>query len=128
MLANKTPLTELLRTIPIEQRLVFEPDKFHSTNWPIGAMCHEAADRIKELEAQGAVDRATCRWCGTIHARKMNILCPLTIAEAKLAAVKEQALYFCAEFENDWKEGRVSIDTRNAQIALAKTLAIGEQE
>ena len=57
MLANKTPLTELLRTIPIEQRLVFEPDKFHSTNWPIGAMCHEAADRIRELEA--AIREAT---------------------------------------------------------------------
>ena len=49
----------------------------------------ELKDRIRKLEWQGAVDRSTCTWCGTIHARRMNTLCPLTIAEAKLAAIEK---------------------------------------
>jgi hypothetical protein len=47
--AAQTPLLELLRAVPIDARLsVVTRDSEHMI--PVGLHCHEAADRIEELE------------------------------------------------------------------------------
>ena len=49
MNAYETPLAELLKTVPKDARFV-EEEEFSSTYHPVGRLCHEAADRIAELE------------------------------------------------------------------------------
>ena len=41
-------------------------------------------DKIAELEAR----LEDCKWCGASHERGENTLCPLTIAETKLDAMR----------------------------------------
>jgi hypothetical protein len=54
--ANKTPLTDLLRDVPIDHRTSWESQWADDgtptghTMSPIGKLCHEAAERIAELE------------------------------------------------------------------------------
>jgi hypothetical protein len=48
----ETPLVELLKTVPKDARFVEEEEEFSSTYHPVGRLCHEAADRIAELEAK----------------------------------------------------------------------------
>lgn len=49
----EVPLTERLEAIPHTARIVIE-ENHSSQNIPIGAMCHEASKRIKELAEQKA--------------------------------------------------------------------------
>ena len=50
----QVPLVELLARVPTNSRLIVEDKRptFGSHHIPVGRLCHEAIERIKELEAQ----------------------------------------------------------------------------
>ena len=52
--ACKTPVNELLRTVPLDKRLEWGCDDGSWHNWPIGGLAHEAADEIESLTANEA--------------------------------------------------------------------------
>jgi hypothetical protein len=45
----QVPLVELLKSVPNDARFVLE-EEFSSAYYPVGTLCHQAADRIAELE------------------------------------------------------------------------------
>lgn len=45
----QVPLVELLKSVPNDARFVQE-EEFSSAYHPVGTLCHQAADRITELE------------------------------------------------------------------------------
>jgi hypothetical protein len=45
----QVPLVELLKSVPNDARFVQE-EEFSSAYYPVGTLCHQAADRIAELE------------------------------------------------------------------------------
>ena len=45
----QVPLVEQLKSVPNDARFVLE-EKFSSAYYPVGTLCHQAADRITELE------------------------------------------------------------------------------
>ena len=47
---------------------------------------------------------------------------------AELEGVRDAAKYLSAEVDNDWREGRPSIDSRQAMHTLDEALAATEQE
>ena len=62
---KKTPLLDLLRSVPADGRHVYEHDPTHHQNIPYGRLCREAADEIAELRAQVAQykeDAERYRW------------------------------------------------------------------
>lgn len=46
--AYQVPLEERLRDVPQSLRLILETDTSMSS-WPVGHLCHEAADEIERL-------------------------------------------------------------------------------
>lgn len=56
--ACKTPLTDLLRSVPADTRLVIERSPFHHQTVPIGYLCDEAANEISLLRAELAAAHA----------------------------------------------------------------------
>ena len=44
--------------------------------------------------------------------------CKIAELQATIERVREKAAYFVAEYDENWTEGRVSIDCRDAQIVL----------
>jgi hypothetical protein len=49
----QVPLVERLKSVPDHARFVQE-EKFSSAYYPVGYLCHQAADRIAELEKENA--------------------------------------------------------------------------
>lgn len=47
---------------------------------------------VDNLEQSLRFEKQTCHWCGAIHKRGQNTLCPLTIAEARVAELEENAV------------------------------------
>jgi hypothetical protein len=45
----QVPLVELLKSVPNDARFV-QKEEFSSAYYPVGTLCHQAADRIAELE------------------------------------------------------------------------------
>ena len=45
----QVPLVELLKSVPNDAGFVLE-EEFSSAYYPVGTLCHQAADRIAELE------------------------------------------------------------------------------
>jgi len=45
----QVPLVELLKSVPNDARFV-QQEEFSSAYYPVGTLCHQAADRITELE------------------------------------------------------------------------------
>jgi hypothetical protein len=45
----QVPLVELLKSVPNDARFVQE-EGFSSAYYPVGTLCHQAAERISELE------------------------------------------------------------------------------
>jgi hypothetical protein len=45
----QVPLVELLKSVPTDARFV-QQEEFSSAYYPVGTLCHQAADRIAELE------------------------------------------------------------------------------
>jgi hypothetical protein len=45
----QVPLVELLKSVPNDARFV-QQEEFSSAYYPVGTLCHQAADRIAELE------------------------------------------------------------------------------
>jgi hypothetical protein len=56
--ACATPLVELLEDVPKDGRVIYEHHLTRHSNIPYGRLCHEAAERIAELEAQLKPTRA----------------------------------------------------------------------
>lgn len=54
---KKTPLLDLLRSVPADGRHVYEHDSMHSHNIPYGRLCREAADELDRLSAEVAQER-----------------------------------------------------------------------
>lgn len=48
---KKTPIQDLLRKVPKDYRLLINHDEHSSSYHPVGVMCHDAADRIDQLES-----------------------------------------------------------------------------
>jgi hypothetical protein len=49
----QVPLVEQLKSVPDHARFVQE-EEFSSAYYPVGNLCHQAADRIAELEKENA--------------------------------------------------------------------------
>lgn len=60
MEAKRTPLIDLLETIPADARLVVEDDPYSTSFYPVGRLCHEAAAALRERLAQP--DRKLWLW------------------------------------------------------------------
>lgn len=52
MEAKQTPLTDLLERVPQDARLVVEHDKFSSSSYPVGKLCHDAAAALRAALAE----------------------------------------------------------------------------
>jgi hypothetical protein len=62
--AYAVPLIEQLESVPADARMMYEHDKFHHENIPVGRLCHEAATALRQAiaEAEDAVaaEREAC--------------------------------------------------------------------
>ena len=52
------------------------------------AQLEQAGDTLDGMYVKLEIEADTCKWCGVIHERGMNTLCPLTIAETQLEKVR----------------------------------------
>lgn len=52
MEAKRTPLIELLERVPRNAVLVVEHGQFSSSSYPVGRLCHEAADALRAALAE----------------------------------------------------------------------------
>lgn len=50
--AYAVPLIEQLESVPTDARMMYEHDKFHHQNIPVGRLCHEAATALRQAIEQ----------------------------------------------------------------------------
>jgi hypothetical protein len=50
--AYAVPLIEQLESVPADARMMYEHDKFHHENIPVGRLCHEAATALRQAIAE----------------------------------------------------------------------------
>ncbi len=50
--AYAVPLIEQLESVPADARMMYEHDKFHHQNIPVGRLCHEAATALRQAIAE----------------------------------------------------------------------------
>ncbi len=50
--AYAVPLIEQLESVPTDARMMYEHDKFHHENIPVGRLCHEAATALRQAIAE----------------------------------------------------------------------------
>lgn len=93
----------------------------HMDGTPLSSQIVFLEKRNAELEAEVARLRAT-ESGDLFHERQMR-----QAAKARAERLEEAAAYACAEFDENWKAGRMSIDAKTAHDALAK-LITGTQE
>ena len=144
--AAKTPLIELLRSVPKHAVEMYEHNPTHHQNIPYGRLCHEAADaleiakrdeRIAELEAdQDKANAAVAignylgktynyAWCNTSLASQTIDL--LKEQAARIKELEERRCEICGYAEHHREHTgclRVFVDEQAAEISrLRKVLA-----
>jgi hypothetical protein len=62
--AYAVPLIEQLESVPADARMMYEHDKFHHENIPVGRLCHEAASALRQAiaEAEKTIDVDSSRF------------------------------------------------------------------
>jgi hypothetical protein len=61
--AYAVPLIEQLESVPTDARMMYEHDKFHHQNIPVGRLCHEAATALRQAIEQAEKLKPTL-WLG----------------------------------------------------------------
>ena len=104
----RSVFNELLQAIEAECAEVKKLRNDSRNHWKLEAEKYKA--EVERLRATESGD--------LFHERKLRLA-----AKARVERLEEAAAYACAEFDENWKEGRVSIDAKTAHDALAKLIA-----